>query len=620
MSLSRRLVGPLMLVPTLAALAACGGTTEVGGGAPKKDLVPASVTAVSTDTIRGVVGAQGSLPLNVIVKNAAGEPLDTTLVTFAIATGGGTVGNPSVRTNATGQAQTTWTLGNGVGLQTATATVGSLPAVTFRALATVAPPATLTKVAGDAQTAAINANVAIAPSVKIVDRFGNPVAGQQVTFAVGAGGGSVNGGIVNTGNDGVATVTSWRLGTTIGANTLLVTAGSLTATFTATAAVGAAASITLSPTALGELLVGDVSQLTPRVLDAGGNVLTSPAITYTSSDNNVVAVSATGLVTAVGPGNAAVGATSGTAVAATVPVTVIGHPSGSTISSTIQLNFIAPGDVAFTNSAMLIGLGGLNQVMLRDINGVTQTGLITLPAPAQTIVAPTKAAGPAIVVSVGLPSRLWFIDPTTNALRDSLSIQEIITSSAMKQDGTRYYASLSNGTVVVVDATSHQEITRVSLGGGVQKIRLAPGDTTLYALTNVGVVFDIDLRTNTVRRQIITSTPTNTDFVIGRDGLFYLLDGIGSLVSIFDITQSRTIRTVGVSPGASTIALSPDGKQIWLTHTQGQITTYQGSVANGFLSGFSISTNFSPPIRTFFSPSGNFAAVTNLGGWVDIIR
>jgi DNA-binding beta-propeller fold protein YncE len=190
----------------------------------------------------------------------------------------------------------------------------------------------------------------------------------------------------------------------------------------------------------------------------------------------------------------------------------------------------------------------------------------------------------------------------------------------MKQDGTRYYASLSNGTVVVVDAASHQEITRISLGGGVQKIRMAPGDTTLYALTNVGVVFDIDLRTNTVRRQIITNTPANTDFVIGRDGLFYLLDGINGLVNIFDVNTSRTIRTVGVSPGASTIALSPDGKQIWLTHTQGQITTYQGSVANGFLSGFSISTNFSPPTRTFFSPSGNFAAVTNLGGWVDIIR
>src|SRR5215471_18939343 len=71
-------------VVSLAVFAACGGTTEVGGGTGKKDLIPFSVTAVSTDTIRGVVGGQGTLPLSVVVKNAAGEALDTTVVTFAV--------------------------------------------------------------------------------------------------------------------------------------------------------------------------------------------------------------------------------------------------------------------------------------------------------------------------------------------------------------------------------------------------------------------------------------------------------------------------------------------------------------------------------------------------------
>ena len=605
------------LVASLAALAACGSSTEVGAP-PAKDVTPASITVITTDTIRGVVGTQGSLPLSVVVKNKAGDPLDTTLVTFAITSGNGTVGNPSVRTDATGQATTTWTLGGAVGLQTATATVGALAPVTFRAVATVGAAANLAKVAGDVQSAAINANVAIAPSVKVTDRFGNPVPGQQVSFAVGTGGGLVNGGIVNTGADGSATVGSWRLGSAIGANTLVATLGALTTTFTATATVGAPAAITLAPTTLGELLVGDAAQLTPRVLDGGGNVLTNPTVTYTTSSAIVASVSSSGLVTAVGAGTATITATAGT-VSASVPLTVIGHPAGTIINQTINFNFIAPGDVAFTNAAMLIGLGGQQQVMVRDATAATQTGTITLTTIASTVLAPTKAAGPGVIVAPGIPSHLYFLDPAASAPVDSLAIAAVIISSAIKNDGTRVYAMLDDGSMSVVDGAIHREITRVSLGGGITKLRIAPGDTTLYALTNIGVVFEVDLKTNTVRRQIIAN-PSNTDFVIGRDGYFYLLDATNSLVRIFDINTSTVLRTVGVAPGASTIAVSPDTKQIWLTHTQGSITMYQGSVATGFLSAGSISTNLSPPMRVYFSPSGSFAAVTNLGGWVDIIR
>jgi hypothetical protein len=602
---------------SLAALTACGGTTEVAQP-PAKDVTPASITAVSTDTVRGVVGAQGSLPLAVIVKNKAGEPLDTTTVTFAIVSGNGTVGSPSVKTNSTGQASTTWALGGTVGLQTATATVGNLAPVTFRAVATVGAPSNLTKVAGDAQSAAINANVAIAPSVKVTDRFGNPIAGQVVTFAVGSGGGSVNGGTVNSGADGSATVTSWRLGSAVGANSLVATAGTLTATFTATATVGAPAAITVTPTTLGEMLVGDVSQITPRVVDAGGNVLSNSTVTYSTSSPGIATVSSSGAVTAVGAGTATITAAAGT-VSASVPVTVIGHPAGTTISQTIALNFIAPGDVAFTNNAMLIALGGQNQVMIRDATGATQTGIVTVPTTAQTLLAPARAAGPAVLVASGIPSRLYFIDPTLATLTDSLTLTGVITASAIRTDGTRIYAMLDDGHLSVVDGGTHQEITRVSLGGGVTKIRVAPGDTTLYALTTVGVVFDVDLKTNTVRRQIISSF-SSTDFVIGRDGYFYLLDATNSLVRIFDVNTSTVLRAVGVTSGATTIAVSPDVKQIWLTHSLGQITIYQGSLATGFLSAGSISTNGSPPLRTFLSPSGSFAAVTNLGGWVDIIR
>jgi len=228
----RRLAKPWTLALSLGALAACGGTEST---TPAKDVVPASITAVSTDTIRGVVGQPGSLPLAVIVKNKNGDLLDTTLVTFAIVSGNGTLGSTSVRTDATGKAQTTWNLGGAIGVQKASATVGALSPVTFTAVATVGSATTLSKTAGDNQSALVNTNVAVAPSVKVVDGFGNPVSGVTVTFTVTAGGGLVTGGTATTGADGTASVSGWKLGAAVGANTLVATApGGLSATFTAT--------------------------------------------------------------------------------------------------------------------------------------------------------------------------------------------------------------------------------------------------------------------------------------------------------------------------------------------------------------------------------------------------
>lgn len=84
--------------------------------------------------------------------------------------------------------------------------------------------AVMTVVAGDGQTAPAGTAVPIAPQVEIVDAYGNPVVGLQVTFSPVSGSGSVTGGVVNTDANGRATVGSWILGPFTGPNTLLVSA------------------------------------------------------------------------------------------------------------------------------------------------------------------------------------------------------------------------------------------------------------------------------------------------------------------------------------------------------------------------------------------------------------
>jgi DNA-binding beta-propeller fold protein YncE len=147
----------------------------------------------------------------------------------------------------------------------------------------------------------------------------------------------------------------------------------------------------------------------------------------------------------------------------------------------------------------------------------------------------------------------------------------------------------------------------------------------MYGLTNVGVIFEIDIKNLVVKRQIPANV-SSTDFAIGRDGLFYLLDGTNSLVRLFNVNTGTTVRTVGVSGSATSIALTPDGQQIWLTHTTpAQVTVYTGNATIGFVATGAIAATIvnnllTMPLRIFFSPSGSFAAVTNSGGWIDIVR
>ena len=138
-----------IFLPTIAALAfagACGSTEPKS--TPRRRPSPAR----PTDTIHATVGSTVVTPLTVIVKNKAGSPIDSAVVTFAVTGGGGSVSAASVRTDVNGQATTSWTLGPTAGVQTASATATGLTSVSFVAIAAAGAPATVTKAGGDAQS------------------------------------------------------------------------------------------------------------------------------------------------------------------------------------------------------------------------------------------------------------------------------------------------------------------------------------------------------------------------------------------------------------------------------------------------------------------------------------
>ena len=124
--------------------------------------------------------------------------------------------------------------------------------------------------------------VSPAPSVIVRDQNGNPMGGATVTFAVVSGGGSVTGSTATADASGIATVGAWTLGGTAGANVLTASVGSLTVTFNATGAAGAAATLTKSAGDAQVAPAGNTLPVAPSVIvnDANGNVKSNVIVTF----------------------------------------------------------------------------------------------------------------------------------------------------------------------------------------------------------------------------------------------------------------------------------------------------------------------------------------------------
>jgi len=226
-------------------------------------------------------GSAVSVAPAVLVRDVSNNPVSNVGVTFAVASGGGTVVPvAAVATNASGIATvTSWTLGTVAGTNTLTAAASGLTGspITFTATGAVGAATQIGANSALTQSATVNTAVTTPPSVVVRDANNNPVAGVAVTFAVTAGGGSILPlAAVLTNASGIATLTSWTLGTVAGANTVTATATGLTGspvTFTATGVAGAAAQLAIVQQPSTSATSGQPLGLQPtvQVQDAFGN-------------------------------------------------------------------------------------------------------------------------------------------------------------------------------------------------------------------------------------------------------------------------------------------------------------------------------------------------------------
>ncbi len=225
---------------TVAGLQQLTATAGTASTTMEAQALVGSVTAleiVAGDAQTGTVGA--ALPVHPTVRgvDAFGNPIPDLPVSFAVTSGGGGVAGASTSTDANGVAHSgAWTLGPVAGSNTLSATAAGV-SVTFHATGTVGSPAGLAIVEGDGQTGEVGSSLPVAPRVRLLDGFGNPVSGASVTFSIVAGGGSLAGPLATTGPDGEAASGLWTLGPLGGPNRVRAVAGGFQVEFEALATV-----------------------------------------------------------------------------------------------------------------------------------------------------------------------------------------------------------------------------------------------------------------------------------------------------------------------------------------------------------------------------------------------
>ncbi len=207
-----------------------------GGGAGTANEVTFNATGVQVATsiafIQGNnqtagVGQFVAQSPTVQVLDGAGQPLSVvTNVTFA-GQNGSTVVCPSASeagtcttpTNASGQASVAWRFGAQPGTYQLVATLpsnGSNAVISGTATGTYAQ--TVSLVQGNSQTAPVLTKVPVDPTVRVLDIFGKPAVGVQVTFFP-SGNSTVNPTVATTDSNGLARAV-YVLGSVAGAYTL----------------------------------------------------------------------------------------------------------------------------------------------------------------------------------------------------------------------------------------------------------------------------------------------------------------------------------------------------------------------------------------------------------------
>lgn len=503
-------------------------------------LNPDAIAIVSTTNPTQEVGTALSGVPRVRVRDQFGDPLPDVRVTFIASSGTQPSPNSATTDNNGEAAPGAWTLPTTPGTVTITAAAQGGPSTQLSIAVNPGPPSALTVPSGTPanQQGIAGTPVGTAPQVRIADRFGNPVSGVNVTWAIVSGGGTLNGTtaatvVVATNAQGISALTAWHLGATAGANSVRATATGTgitgnPATFTATGVAGPAAQIVIAPGT-------PTSQ--GQTAQSGQSVAVAPAVLVRDVNDNVVAGVTVRFVVASGGGR------------------VLSSASDATGSTSLDAQTNASGIA--TIFGWRLGTAGSNTLSV-TVPSVTSV-------PAFIINATATAGAPAAITKVNSP---WEFTRPLVAINGTVRVRVTDAASNNVSGATVVWSAGANGSVSgtltsVTDAnglatfsgtwTAGSTIgTDAILNATVQGTSITP---VAFSSTIVGSPASITISAGNGQTATAGSAVSVRPAVIVRDGAnrpvpgltvtFAVTAGGGSVSGATPSTDSAGIATVG---------------------------------------------------------------------------
>jgi len=455
--------------------------------------VPNTATKNGGDGQTGPAGTNVATAPSVLVKDQFGNPVPGFAVTFAVATGGGSVTGGNATTNASGVATVgSWTLGSATGSNSLTATVAALPALTFTATGVAGAAKNIARLSPSSQSDTIGATAGT-DSVKVTDQFGNPVSGVTVTCGIG-GAGSLTPFSATTSATGVAKATR-VLGTVPGGATDTASAAGLTGSpvlFTVTTSAGHAATLVKGA---GDAQTDTVGATLPvayadTVKDRAGNPVAGVTVSWAAAGGGSITPSSISGANGAATATRILGTAAGTQTATGTAAGLLGSPTSFSATATHgnakTLSVVAGSNNQTATAGTAVASPPsvkINDQFANPVSGVTVTfalgaggsrnGAITGPTPA------TNASGIATLTS-------WTLGNTAGP--------DTVTATA---------AGLTGSPAVFVDTSKTGSASNLSAAGG-----NAQTDSVKGTLPRLDSVLVTDAALNPVSGVTVTWTVT----------------------------------------------------------------------------------------------------------------
>ena len=534
---------------SVASVSSAGVVTALAAGSTIITATSEGKNAVSTITVSAipvatVVVTPNSNPLVVgQTVQLKGEPHD--------AAGQLLTGRPIIWSTSAADVASVSSTGLVTAIAPGNATItGSSEGKTGTATVTVSPkPVSSVIVSPSQSTVVVGETTQL--TAQVTDELGNVLSGRQITFS--------------SGTPSVATVSASGVvtGVTAGATTITATSEGKSGTATVTVTPVPVARVSVDP-AQPNVTVGQTLQLRADVLAANGQPLSGREVKWQSGAPAIASVSATGLLTAVAPGNAV----------------IFANVEGVVASTSVTVRAVAVGSVVVTppTSSVVVGDAVQLSAAVRDAAGnpldgrlvgwtssddavavVSSAGRVTgLKVGTATITASSEGkSGTATITVTGAPVASVTVSPPNAAL----TIGQTTTLTAKTLDASN--AELTGR--VVTWTTSAAGVATVSSAGVVTAAGV--GSATITA-TSEGKTGTATITVTTIPVASVAVAPTTLPLQVGATGTLTATtrDAQNTVLTGRPVTwTSGTPGVATVSPNGEVTAVAPGSSVITAT-------------------------------------------------------